>query len=106
MPNPSLHDATGKFRKGNPGGPGNPEFKRNQQYRDALRQAVTKQDFKDVILKLVFLAKQGDVQAIKILLDRCLGKAPQNINVNNLNGQFQPITIEFREAPSANDNTQ
>lgn len=93
--NPTLHDSHGKFKAGNPGGPGNPNMKKLASYRKALEQAVSAKDFKEVIKKLVELAKGGDVQAIKVLLDRTLGKAEQNINLNSIG--LQPVTIEFRE---------
>lgn len=91
-------DPAGKFKKGNPGGPGNPNFVRAAQYRKGLEQAITAKDFKQVVKKLVQLAKDGDIQAIKVLFDRCLGKAAQNINLNNIG--LQPVTIEFKEAPA------
>ena len=90
-----MHDTAGKFKKGNPGGPGNPNMKLFSQYRKALETAITKKDFKAVVKKLLDLAKAGDVQAIKILLDRTLGKAAQNINLNSIG--LQPVTIEFKE---------
>ncbi len=65
----------GKFAKGNSGGPGSPYVKKVASLRSALFKAVTAADFKAVVRKLVEQAKGGDVAAIKLLLDRCLGPA-------------------------------
>ena len=42
--------------------------------RAAMLAAVSEQDMTAIIAKLVQLAKDGDVRAIKELLDRTLGK--------------------------------
>jgi len=70
-------DGKGRFAKGNPGGPGNPYAKAVGQLRNALLQAVTTEDMATVVRKLIELAKDGNVQAIRELLDRTLGKAQE-----------------------------
>lgn len=69
------HDATGRFARGNAGGPGNPFAKQAHQLRAALFAAVTKEDLRDVVRALLGRAKDGDVPAAREVLDRCLGKA-------------------------------
>jgi len=65
----------GRFKKGNPGGPGNPFAGKVQQFRLAMLEAVTSADLRKVMAALVKKAKAGDVSAIRETLDRLLGKA-------------------------------
>lgn len=71
---------TGRFQKGNPGGPGNPWSKRIAQLRKAFYAKVTTEDIEEVTDNLLRLAKGNDgfqaVQAAKILFAYMLG-APQ-----------------------------
>ena len=66
----------GRFGRGNTygRGHGNPAVKRMAELQAAVRDAVSAEDLKAVLGKLVDLAKGGDTQAAKIVLDRCLGK--------------------------------
>ncbi|MFH1419301.1 MAG: hypothetical protein ABII12_13590, partial [Planctomycetota bacterium] len=63
------------FAKGNPGGPGNPHARRVAEIRKLLLDAVTDQDVKEICDVLVRKAKEGDLRAIKELLDRLLGRS-------------------------------
>lgn len=65
----------GKFGAGNRFGRGAPLAARANKLRSALFAAVTEDDIRAIARKLIELAKGGDVQAIKELLDRLLGKA-------------------------------
>lgn len=67
---------TGQFKKGNPGGPGNPFYKRIQELRRALYDQTTGQDVVEVMATLAALAKGGDVAAIKLYLAYTVG-APE-----------------------------
>ena len=73
---PNGRDHRGKFAPGNPGGPGNPHVRKVAKLRRAMLAAVSTDDIKAVVAKLVEKALDGDVVAIRELLDRCLGKAP------------------------------
>ena len=66
-------DASGRFAKGNPGGPGPAFPRRVAELRAAILDAVTPADVIDVIRALVKAAKGGDVAAAKVFLDRVLG---------------------------------
>jgi hypothetical protein len=68
-------DERGKFKKGNPGGPGNPNVRRLGEYQQAIREAVTLDDLKKVIQRVLSKAQAGDMMAVKELLDRVVGKA-------------------------------
>lgn len=65
--------ASGKFAKGNAGGPGNPHAAKVAKLRSAMLRTVTVKDMQAIVLALVTAAKAGDTTAAKILLDRVLG---------------------------------
>ena len=67
-------DERGRFAPGNSGGPGNPHAKQTGKLRSAMLKAVTEKDMRDVVMKLVELAKSGNVPAAREVLDRCLGR--------------------------------
>lgn len=74
-PNGDGRDAaTGRFVVGNRVGRGNPLAARVAALRKALFDAVTEEDITAAIKALVTQAKNGDVAAIRELLDRCIGK--------------------------------
>jgi hypothetical protein len=70
--NGRRHD--GKFGPGNSFGRGNPTAKHAQRLRQLFVTAVTEDDIKAIVVKLVELAKDGDIQAANLLLTRALGK--------------------------------
>lgn len=67
-------DASGRFAKGNPGGPGNPLAGTLSKLRAALVQSVTEDDIRQIAQTLLNLAKEGDMAATKELLMRTLGR--------------------------------
>ena len=67
-------DQTGRFARGNAGGPGNPLGGQVARLRSALIGAVSEEDMRAIIAKLVEKAKGGDTSAVKVLLERCLGR--------------------------------
>ena len=68
-PSPNgIHTSNGKFATGNPGGPGNPHGGQVARLRETMLEAVTPDDMRAVVLKLVELAKGGDLKAIDLLL--------------------------------------
>jgi len=64
----------GRFAAGNRGGPGNPHARQVAALRTALLGAVTPDDVECVTAKLVELAKAGNVQAIREVFDRTVGR--------------------------------
>ncbi len=73
-------DEKGQFVPGNPGGPGNPFARQVAALRKALVDAVTPRDIQEVAAALIARAKEGNVQAAKLLLSYAIGKpepAPQ-----------------------------
>ncbi|MCI0655618.1 MAG: hypothetical protein L0170_00925 [Acidobacteria bacterium] len=67
-------DSSGRFLPGNAGGPGNPYAKRIAALRTAMLEAVSEDDMRAILERLVDLAKSGSVPAAKEMLDRCLGR--------------------------------
>ena len=66
--------ASGRFAKGNPGGPGNPYARQVGKLRSALLAAVTEDDIRAIVDKLVELAKDGEIRAIREVFDRTFGR--------------------------------
>ena len=102
---------TGYFLPGNQSAKGakragNPDIKRLAELKRIFRECVTDDDVRTVVKSLVQAAKDGDVQAIKLFLDRTLGKQP--IAIESDDGEPLEIIINHRvhraiaEADSAN----
>lgn len=86
--------ASGRFRLGNAGGPGNPHAAQVARLRAAMLAAVTPDDVADLVRTLLELAKGGNVAAIRELLDRVLGKSEAIdlvVRVEALEGAREPI---------------
>lgn len=65
----------GRFGTGNKFGKGAPLAARANQLRAALFAAVTEDDIRAIAKKMIELARSGDVQAGREILDRTIGKA-------------------------------
>jgi len=70
----------GTFAPGNKFSKGNPQAAKVQKLRSGLLRAVTVEDLRDVVTRLVDAAKGGDVSAAKLLFDRVLGP-PQALDI-------------------------
>ncbi len=68
------HDTAGRFSAGNQLGRGNPHAAQVARLRSVMLAAVSEDDLRTVVGMLVEKAKGGDVNAIKLLFDRTLGK--------------------------------
>lgn len=71
----------GQWAKGHCGGGGNPNYNKIALYRGAINAAVTVEDIKAVMRKMVRVALSGDVAAAKVVLDRCLGAVKQEVTI-------------------------
>jgi hypothetical protein len=67
-------DEHGRFTPGNSLAKGNPHAVRVAKLRSALLNTVTEDDMREIVRKLVSLAKDGDTIAARILFDRVLGR--------------------------------
>jgi hypothetical protein len=70
-------DKRGRFVKGNKHGQGNPLAGRAAKLRAVLLQKVTDKDIAEITDRLIKMAKDGDLAAIKEILDRTVGKPGQ-----------------------------
>jgi hypothetical protein len=75
--NTTGRDHDGRFTKGNPGGPGNPFASQVARFKKVLLETLTDEDMQAITRKLIELAKDGDLHAIKLLLAYTLGKPGQ-----------------------------
>ena len=74
-PNASIgRTSTGRFAPGNRGGPGNPFAQRVARLRSTLLESVTDDDLKAIVQAVVCKAKSGDMAAVRVILDYCVGK--------------------------------
>ena len=73
-PDTNGRSASGRFTIGNTIARGNPNASAVAKFRSALLANINAADFSDVIAALVTAAKSGDMNAVKILLDRTIGK--------------------------------
>ena len=72
-PSPTVsngRDTRGRFAPGNHFGVGNPLAKRAQELRVAMAAAITEKDVKAVISAMINAAKDGDVSAARLVLER------------------------------------
>jgi hypothetical protein len=67
-------DPSGRFAFGNPGAPGNPFARRVAQIRKAMLQAVSDEDIAQIMAAMIQRAKEGHVQAAKLVMSYTLGK--------------------------------
>ncbi|MSQ94786.1 MAG: hypothetical protein EXR98_09555 [Gemmataceae bacterium] len=70
----STRDEKGRFSFGNKGGPGNPFARKVAALRQALLESISPEDIQNVAARLLDLAKDGNVQAAKLLLAYTIGK--------------------------------
>lgn len=101
-PSTNGRDGRGRFTPGNPGGPGNPHAKRVAELRSAVLEAVTADDLRAVIGKLLERAKAGELGAVEILFDRVFGKAAIAVGltaeVNEVGREDAPTIQEILDA--------
>jgi hypothetical protein len=102
MSSTSGRAANGRFGAGNPGGPGNPNVRRIAAMRQAILEAVSPEDVRDIMIALVAQAKEGDREAAKIVLQYTLGKpGAWDEAADGVNGEPQaPAAPKVREAPT------
>ncbi len=70
----NARDTRGRFAPGNAGGPGNPQGGTVERLRHALLSAVTEDDLRAIAATLIRNARDGDITAVKELLNRVLGR--------------------------------
>jgi hypothetical protein len=79
-PHPDGRNADGRFARGNPGGPGNPYYRRQAQLKRMMLECVTDVDVQSVMGVLLGLARSGDLVAIKLFLEYTVGKPSKEVD--------------------------
>jgi hypothetical protein len=87
----SERDHSGRFVKGNKGGPGNPFARRTAALRQAMLDAVTEDDLQAIVRQLIQQAREGDVAAARLVLSYSIGKPDRAVDPDTLDMQ------EFRQ---------
>jgi hypothetical protein len=71
--------SNGRFAKGNPGGPGRPPRPVEREYLRALNEAVSLDDWKDVVGAALKKAKEGDAESRAWLEKYLIGSQPARL---------------------------
>jgi hypothetical protein len=87
---PIQHDAKGRFRPGNPGGPGNPFARRIAELRKIIVDALNDAEMLAITHAMIVRAKAGDVSAARLLYQYALGKPakaanPDRVDIDEFN---------------------
>jgi hypothetical protein len=90
--------SNGRFAKGNPGGPGNPFARQVANLRKLILEAVTEEDLREIVRALVERAKGGDIAAIREVLNRVAGKAPESPDPDRLELDEMKLRADIAEA--------
>jgi hypothetical protein len=88
------HDASGRFKAGNRGGPGNPFARQVAALRQAMLRRVTAEDIERLMGKLLELADQGSIQAIKLVLAYTIGKPQPAPNPDRMDADEWEVYTE------------
>jgi len=86
-----ARDETGKFAKGNEGGPGRPKKEREERFYEITVTTVTLDDWRAIVAKAVTDAKRGDAVARKWLADYLVGPPVQKQELTGKDGT--PIEV-------------
>jgi hypothetical protein len=86
---------SGRFVKGNSGGPGNPKAHDSLRLRQVFRSACSDADLRAICRKLVIMARKGNLLATREILERVMGKSEpvseQTGTNNSGNNNFMPV---------------
>jgi hypothetical protein len=73
-PTDNGRSADGRFAKGNAGGPGNPFYRKQAEFRRAVLELFTPEDVMSLLRVMLALGRNGDVAAAKVFLEYVVGK--------------------------------
>jgi hypothetical protein len=73
-------DGKGCFAEGNPGGPGNPFYRRQAQLKRRMLECVTEEDMQAVMQVLMGLVRGGNLAAVKLYLAYTVGKPTKEVD--------------------------
>ena len=87
-------EKSGKFQKGVSGNPaGRPRKEREDRFYEITASSVTSEDWKDIVLKAVALAKRGDTAARKWLSDYLMGTPVSKLELTGTDGNAISINV-------------
>lgn len=84
----SWRDQRGRFAPGNPGGKGG-HRRRAFEFRKAAEEAITPEHVAALVRKTLRMALEGNLAAIKVVLDRTIGRAPEAPS------ESEPLSIDL-----------
>jgi hypothetical protein len=93
-------DASGRFTRGNPGGPGNPFGRLMARLRNAFCRGLTEEDVEAIAATLIAKARDGNVAAAKVVLSYGIGKPTEAVNPDTLDMQEWDV---YRKSPVSLD---
>ena len=99
---------TGHFVAGNKraaGVGGNPQTKRMKELRQAVVDATTEEEVRDVMQAMHAAAKDGDVAAARCWLEYVLGKPAQAVTLEGDTGGKLLIELIHKAARNGHDDT-
>src|SRR5262245_57364772 len=76
----TAHGKGGRFVEGNPGGPGRPRRPIEREYLRALNEAVSLEEWAEVVRAAVAQAKKGDSKARDWLTQYLIGSNPPRLS--------------------------
>lgn len=77
MPDEDIRDERGRFRPGNPGGPGGARRRVSVELRRAAEEAVTSEHVQAIIRKATRMALEGNLAAMRFVLERTAGRSAE-----------------------------
>lgn len=92
---------TGRFAKGNPGGPGNPDIVALANHRKAMRESGTIEKTKAVMDALYNQAVAGKGWAVQEWLNRFIGPVVKLVDAHLMNDQTISLTTSLMADDSA-----
>ena len=95
-----VRDRSGRFTKGNPGGPGRPPRATEAEYLGALADMVSLADWREIAEKAVQQAKRGDATARKWLSDYLMGAPLQKTDITS---KGEKIVVTWNMIEAGND---
>lgn len=95
VPKPS-HLPNGKFAPGNDISRGNPYFAQMQKFQRCVLDSVKQAELRAVIKAMIEKAKEGDVNAARLIIERVCGKMPQDAGIQVTNVSQGNMTIRIQ----------
>jgi hypothetical protein len=92
-----------RFTPGGPGGPGNPNAKHARKWSELLKSTTTEEDFLAVWKAVVDAARDGDMKAADLFLERLCGKVPQALEHSGPEGGAIHVLTKWGAPPAGGE---